>query len=435
MTAETPLAQLRKKHARLLFACKALLALVQGEAPSLLEDDHHYDIVTTAIEDSERVLALLTDLEAAPPQKQEHEDVTRVARGETMPATGSTAKTANGSSEALPEDRYYALRDAVTMYAGDGVISDDAVINEAMEHATIAERCICKISDDRTERGAPQLRILPLLSVQRIEWFYPYGSEEPYVRIADLDKISRPQAEGEAAASRPAEPEVDRLQRELNIVKLSVPMEDELSAKIDAMLKYLAMGQGFTLNGIARLLIDCQRRMASDWSEIGNERRLRKAAEAVSPAVEGGHIPYESRSPYGDGHRAELGAEVGDSVYSGAATLPPQQGHVHARDGNRTEGVAPALTDERLAGSEPADSHQIAGAVEGGREDDLRARIERFIVKYDAVINSDAYKGFMAMGWIHGGNYNGESWGDELEALRAALHGRSASQRAENKED
>ncbi len=31
--------------------------------------------------------------------------------------------------------RYYALRDAVTMYAGDGIISDDAVISMATEQA------------------------------------------------------------------------------------------------------------------------------------------------------------------------------------------------------------------------------------------------------------------------------------------------------------
>lgn len=92
------------------------------------------------------------------------------------------------------EDRYYALRDAVTMYAGDGVISDDAVISMANEQATIAQRCTCAISDDRTERGTPQLRIVPLLSLQRLEWAYPYGSEEPYVKIADIDKISRPPA-------------------------------------------------------------------------------------------------------------------------------------------------------------------------------------------------------------------------------------------------
>ena len=51
----------------------------------------------------------------------------------------------------------------------------------------------------------------------------------------------------------------------------------------------------------------------------------------------------------------------------------------------------------------------------------LRALAAAFLTKYDAVIASDAYKGFMAMGWIHCGNYSGENWHDELEALRAAF--------------
>lgn len=100
-----------------------------------------------------------------------------------------------------PDQRYFDLRDAVTMWAGDGVISDDTVISLATEHATIAERCTCAISDDRTERGVPQLRMVPLLSIQRVEWAYPYGSEEPYVKISDLDKISR--AEGAISSPQP----------------------------------------------------------------------------------------------------------------------------------------------------------------------------------------------------------------------------------------
>jgi hypothetical protein len=42
-------------------------------------------------------------------------------------------------------------------------------------------------------------------------------------------------------------------------------------------------------------------------------------------------------------------------------------------------------------------------------------------MRYDAVIASDEYKGFMAMGWIHGGNYRGENWNVEFDAVRAAL--------------
>jgi hypothetical protein len=57
------------------------------------------------------------------------------------------------------------------------------------------------------------------------------------------------------------------------IEQLSLPDEEELSNQIDTALKYLAMGQGFTLNGLARLFVDCQRRMSADWTEIGSLRR------------------------------------------------------------------------------------------------------------------------------------------------------------------
>lgn len=68
--------------------------------------------------------------------------------------------------------------------------------------------------------------------------------------------------------------------KEIAILKLAVPLEEELSAKIDEMHKYLSMGQGFTLNGIGQLLDRCQRRMAADWVEIGSERRQRQQAES-----------------------------------------------------------------------------------------------------------------------------------------------------------
>lgn len=69
---------------------------------------------------------------------------------------------------------------------------------------------------------------------------------------------------------------VDALRRQLAIASLSVPLEEELSLRIDDMLKLLAMEQGFTLAGIARLLVDVQRRMADDWLEIGRLRRATK---------------------------------------------------------------------------------------------------------------------------------------------------------------
>jgi len=77
-------------------------------------------------------------------------------------------------------------------------------------------------------------------------------------------------------------------ERELAIMKLSIPIEDELSERVSDVLKYLAMQQGFTLNGLARLFVDCQHRMAADWSEIGQLRREGKQlveAERVQQAL------------------------------------------------------------------------------------------------------------------------------------------------------
>jgi len=67
--------------------------------------------------------------------------------------------------------------------------------------------------------------------------------------------------------------ELSQAEKDLAILRLAVPLEDELSDRIDAMCKHLATEQGFTLSGIARLLIDCQHRMAADWIEVGRARR------------------------------------------------------------------------------------------------------------------------------------------------------------------
>jgi len=83
-----------------------------------------------------------------------------------------------------------------------------------------------------------------------------------------------------------AEQERDEAKRTIRIMDLSVPLEEDLTAKIDEMCKYLAMEDGFTLNGIARLLIECQRRMAADWVTIGSERRSKHEAEARADAAE-----------------------------------------------------------------------------------------------------------------------------------------------------
>lgn len=85
---------------------------------------------------------------------------------------------------------------------------------------------------------------------------------------------------------RAADIEIDSLQnalteaqREIQIRDLATPIEEDLSSRIDEMLKYLAMEDGFTLIGIARLLVEVQKRMAADWLEIGELRRKAKQAE------------------------------------------------------------------------------------------------------------------------------------------------------------
>lgn len=92
--------------------------------------------------------------------------------------------------------------------------------------------------------------------------------------LAELDTVL-------AQATAPQET-LERLTKENHILKLAIPLEDELAGRIDEMLKYLAMQDGFTLNGIARLFVEVQRRMASDWVEIGQLRREVKALRGAS---------------------------------------------------------------------------------------------------------------------------------------------------------
>jgi hypothetical protein len=77
---------------------------------------------------------------------------------------------------------------------------------------------------------------------------------------------------------------VRELEKQLAITSLSVPLEEDLSNRIDEMLKYLAMEDGFTLNGIARLLVDVQRRMADDWLKVGRARRELNQLASLSVA-------------------------------------------------------------------------------------------------------------------------------------------------------
>lgn len=74
--------------------------------------------------------------------------------------------------------------------------------------------------------------------------------------------------------------ELARVTAERDTLTLAIPIEDELAARIDEMIKHLATEQGFTYTGIARLLIDVQCRMAADWNEVGSLYIARNRAEA-----------------------------------------------------------------------------------------------------------------------------------------------------------
>lgn len=77
--------------------------------------------------------------------------------------------------------------------------------------------------------------------------------------------------------------EITHLQKENRILQLATPLEEDLSNNIDEMCRHLATEQGYTLVGIARLFIECQRRMAADWAEIGSLRRhAKEQAEAIT---------------------------------------------------------------------------------------------------------------------------------------------------------
>src|SRR5690349_15481454 len=98
----------------------------------------------------------------------------------------------------------------------------------------------------------------------------------------EWQKIQRLETENASlrASLQRMQEERDETRKQLAISTLSIPLEEDLSDRIDDLLKHLAMQDGYTLNGIARLLVDCQRRMAADWLEVGGLRRNANRAEA-----------------------------------------------------------------------------------------------------------------------------------------------------------
>lgn len=127
--------------------------------------------------------------------------------------------------------------------------------------------------------------------LERAKWYRDGcpGIDDLKGYVADpnglLGDVARDLEAALALVSQQAE-QIKELQKQNAILSLSVPLEEDLSNRIDEMLKYLAMQDGFTLAGIARLLSDVQRRMADDWQAIGSERRDRQAAEARAERAE-----------------------------------------------------------------------------------------------------------------------------------------------------
>ena len=68
---------------------------------------------------------------------------------------------------------------------------------------------------------------------------------------------------------------IEDLHKQVQILNLATDIEDDLSDRISEMHKYIAMEQGYTMAGVARLLRDCQKRMVADWVEVGRHRMKR----------------------------------------------------------------------------------------------------------------------------------------------------------------
>lgn len=99
---------------------------------------------------------------------------------------------------------------------------------------------------------------------------YDLAGEVKHLHAALAVETAR--ADREGTARREAE-------RQCRVLSLAIPLEDELSPRIDELLWDIAVQQWQAV-AVASLLKDCQRRMADDWTTIGNERRQRMRAEA-----------------------------------------------------------------------------------------------------------------------------------------------------------
>lgn len=141
--------------------------------------------------------------------------------------------------------------------------TDSDVVTECKHGTPVCEPCQwCDERSPRTDDGKAD-EYAPSVSAL-INWTRTQ-------RFGDQGLRLRVEQVGNALETQQAR--VQELERECRIRDLAVPLEEDLSARIDEALKYLAMEQGFTLAGLARLFVEVQKRMAADWLEVGGLRR------------------------------------------------------------------------------------------------------------------------------------------------------------------
>ena len=89
----------------------------------------------------------------------------------------------------------------------------------------------------------------------------PYRQDNPFVSDESFqEKIKRLEAENA------------QLLRQIHILDLSIPLEEDLQDRAYDLLARMHLPQGWSVVEVAQLIIDMQKRIAADWIEIGNLR-------------------------------------------------------------------------------------------------------------------------------------------------------------------
>jgi len=87
----------------------------------------------------------------------------------------------------------------------------------------------------------------------------PYRQDNPFVSDESFqEKIKRLEAENA------------QLLRQIHILDLSIPLEEDLQDRAYDLLVRMHLPQGWSVVEVAQLIIDMQKRIAADWVKIGN---------------------------------------------------------------------------------------------------------------------------------------------------------------------